>query len=329
MGSIRRRGETYRAEVYRKGVRDSSTFPTRQEAVDWMVRREAELLNGAAPAGRQTVKQAIEHYLAARTWTRGDKSRLNAIAALPWAAGPVSALTPETIAGWRDERSRVVGPATVRREMTALRAVLEIARKELRWLAENPMRDIRRPPKPPARTRIMSDAECQAMLKALGFDGVRVETIAHETAVALLLSLETAMRAGEILALTPGDVDYRRRVAVLHKSKTGPGRDVPLSTRAVELLKIMGRKQLVRINQRRVGRIFHVDSDSLDVTFRRARKAAGLSGFTFHDARAAALTRLSKILQPLELARMSGHSNLSMLLVYYREPVESIAERLG
>jgi Site-specific recombinase XerD len=329
MGSIRKRGLTYRAEVYRKGIRDSATFPTRQEAVDWVVQREADLLDGIVPAGRHTTKQAIEHYLGMRDRSRSDKARLGAIAAQKWAADPVSTLTPETIAGWRDDRAKKVGPATIRREMTALRAVLEMARKELRWLTVNPIKDVSRPPKPPPRRRLITDAERDAMVAALDFDGQRVETIAHETAVAFLLALETAMRAGEILALTPTDIDYRRRVAVLHKSKSGPGRDVPLSKRAIELLRAMGSKRLLKINSKRTGRVFHVDSDSLDVTFRRARNAAGLSGFTFHDSRAAALTRLAKILQPLDLARMSGHSNLSELLTYYRESVEAIAVRLG
>lgn len=329
MGSIRKRGLTYRAEVYRKGIRDSATFPTRQEAVDWVVQREADLLEGVVPAGRHTTRQAIEHYLGMRDRSRSDNARLGAIAAQKWAADPVPTLTPETIAKWRDDRAKLVGPATIRREMTALRAVLEMARKELRWLTVNPIKDVARPPKPPPRRRIITEAERDAMVAALSFDGTHVETIAHETAVAFLLALETAMRAGEILALAPTDVDYRRRVAILHKSKSGPGRDVPLSKRAAELLRVMGDKRLVRINGKRTGRVFHVDSDSLDVTFRRARKAAGLSGFTFHDSRAAALTRLAKILQPLDLARMSGHSNLSELLTYYREPVESIAERLG
>jgi integrase len=167
------------------------------------------------------------------------------------------------------------------------------------------------------------------MVAALGFDGQRVETLKHEVAVALLLALETAMRAGEILALRPADLDYRRRVAVLHRSKTGPGRDVPLSSRAIELLKIMGRRRLLHPRSTPDGRIWHATGDTLDATFRRARTAAGLDGFTFHDSRATALTRLSKVLQPLELARMSGHSNLNELLTYYREPVESIAARLG
>lgn len=329
MGSIRKRGDTYRAEVYRKGVRDSATFETRVEAVDWIVQREADLLTGAAPAGRQTVRQAIEHYLAMRPRARSDISRLNAIAKLAWTADPVAGLTTETIAGWRDARAAKVRPATVRREMTALRAVLEVARKELRWISANPIKDVTRPPKPQARHRTISDAERDAMVKQLDFDGARVETIGHETAVALLLALETAMRAGELLALAPADVDYDRRVATLQTSKTGIGRGVPLSTRAVALFKIMEGRKMIRIRESRAGRIFHVDSASLDVTFRRARVAAGLRGFVFHDSRATALTRLARVLQPLDLARMSGHSNLSELLTYYREPVESIAVRLG
>jgi integrase len=328
MGSIRRRGETYRAEVYRKGVRDSATFPTRQEAADWMVRREAELLDGAVPVSRRTLAQAIDHWLAIRPHSRSDKARLAAIRRLAWASEPIGALRPETIAAWRDERAKAVSGATIRRELTALRSVLEVARRELQWITTNPTKDVRRPPKPLSRTRIITDAERDFVVAALGFDGATVESIAHETAAAFLLALETAMRAGEILAIAPADVDYRARVVTLHRSKTGPGRVVPLSKRAAELLRIVSGKQLLRVRQHREGRLFHVDNDSLDMTFRRARMAAGLSGLTFHDTRRTALTRLAKRFDVLELARISGHSNVSQLLTYYAPDVGTFASRM-
>lgn len=328
MGTIRKRGATWRAEVYRKGVRDSGTFPTRQEAADWIAQREADLIVATTP-GKESLIQAIDHFEKMAPRSKADRLRLDALRRQEWARKPLADLTPADIAGWRDERSKVVKASTVRRELTGLRSVLEVARRELKWIAVNPVKDVKRPPEPPARKRLISDAERDAMVAALGFDGGTVETVKQECAVVFLLALETAMRAGEILALTPADVNYKRRVAVLHKSKTGPGRDVPLSTRAVELLKIAQAKQLLHRRRDRSGRIFHVDGPSLDASFRRARSEAGLSGFVFHDSRATALTRLAKILQPLDLARMSGHSNLSELLTYYREPVESIAERLG
>lgn len=329
MGSIVKRGASWRAGVARRGVRDSATFATRAEAADWIVAREAEILAGKGAAGRQTLADAIDRHLAAKDHPKADRLRLGRLRALKWAAEPVSGLTPETIAGWRDERLKVVRPGTVIRELTTLRSLLEIARLEWRWIERNPVQDVKRPPAPQPRKATISDAQRDAMLAALDFDGKTVETIRHETAIALLLALETAMRAGELLALTAADVDLKRQVAHVVKSKTGPGRDVPLSKRAVELFKLLAGKRMIRVRTDRSGRLFHVDAASLDTTFRRARIAAGLSGFTFHDARATALTRLSKVLQPLELARMAGHSDLSMLLVYYRESAESIAARLA
>lgn len=330
MGSIRKRGATFRAEVYRRGVRDSATFATRVEAADWIVKREAELLDGKPVAATgKTLADAIDHYLGMTDRKRSERARLHVMKRHAWAKKPLPLLKPADLAGWRDDRLREVKIETVRREMTTLRSVLEVARKELQWIADNPLRDVKRPPKQPPRKRLISDEERDAMVAALKFGGTSVETIGHEVAVAFLLALETAMRAGELLALKPADVDYGRRVAILHKSKSGPGRDVPLSTRAVELFRVLSDKRLLRRRKGTAGGLFHIDGDTLDMTFRRARNAAGLSGFTFHDSRATALTRLAKILQPLDLARMSGHSNLSELLTYYREPVESIAVRLG
>ena len=55
---------------------------------------------------------------------------------------------------------------------------------------------------------------------------------------------------------------------------------------------------------------------------------AAVEGFTFHDARATAITRLAKKVDVLTLARIVGHKNLSQLMVYYRESAEDIAKKL-
>lgn len=49
---------------------------------------------------------------------------------------------------------------------------------------------------------------------------------------------------------------------------------------------------------------------------------------TFHDARATAITRLSKRLDILELARMVGHRDPRSLMVYYRKSATDIAAKL-
>lgn len=60
----------------------------------------------------------------------------------------LQALAPADIAQWRDSRLKQVKPGSVAREMNLIAAILEIARKEWGWLKENPMRDVRQPPKP-------------------------------------------------------------------------------------------------------------------------------------------------------------------------------------
>jgi len=335
MGTVTRRETAggvvhYRAQVFKRGVRDGRTFDTRADADDWIVTREAEILRMVGPVSRRTVAEAIEKYRDAAVRPRSDVLRYGRLLRTSWARLEIGALTTAHLADWRDARLLEVQPATVVREMTVLRAVLETARIEWRWIERNPLQDVRRPREPPARRRLLTEAELAAMRGALGFDGVSVRTIGHETAVALLFALETAMRAGEIVGMRWGDIDLGRKQVHLPKTKNGEQRDVPLSTAAIALLEVMRAKRMVRVRRDPApGRVFHVDARALDVTFRRARTAAGLAGFVFHDSRATAITRLAKKLQPLELARMTGHKNLNELLSYYAEPAESIAERLG
>lgn len=43
MGTYRKRGDTWRAEINKAGVRESKTFPTKREAQEWAAARETEL----------------------------------------------------------------------------------------------------------------------------------------------------------------------------------------------------------------------------------------------------------------------------------------------
>lgn len=323
MGTVRKRGDTWRAEVFKRGVRDSASFPNRAQAVDWIVQREASI-NAMADVSGNTFGDAVNKRLAMDGLSRWDILRLQAFPK-EWNAMPLSAVTPEVISAWRDRRLKEVSPGTVLRERTVLRSLFGMARTEWKWIASNPVADVKPPRAPQPRRRVILDDERDAMVKELGFVD-RVETIRHETAVAFLIALETGMRAGEILALMPDHVVGN--VAYVAKSKTGPARDVPLSKRAVELFAILGRKRLINIKASPGDRLFHVSSHSMDMTFRRARHKLRLEGFTFHDSRATAITRLSAILDPRQLARMVGHSDLNSLLIYYAASASSIAEQL-
>jgi integrase len=135
---------------------------------------------------------------------------------------------------------------------------------------------------------------------------------------AFLFSCETAMRAGEVIGLTWDRIDLERRVAHLAHTKNGRPRDVPLSLEAVRLLEALPD----------LDPVFGLSSRQLDILFRKSRDKAGVADLTYHDSRHYAITRLSRKLDVLDLARMVGHTDLRMLMTYYNESAESIARRL-
>ena len=136
---------------------------------------------------------------------------------------------------------------------------------------------------------------------------------------AFLFAMETATRAGEIVGLEWDRIDLDARVAHLPITKNGQARDVPLSSEAVRLLQALPR----------LSPVFGLTSRQLDALWRKLRDRAAVEGLTFHDSRAAALTKLSHKLDVLALARVSGHRDINMLIrVYYRESAADLAKRL-
>lgn len=129
------------------------------------------------------------------------------------------------------------------------------------------------------------------------------------------------MRDSEMLGLRWADVHLKEQYVTLPRTKNGDQRDVPLSKRAVALLESM--KGVDKVT------VFTVTSASRDALFRKARDACKVQGLHFHDSRATALTRLSRKLDVLELARMVGHRDLKSLMVYYRKSATDIAKGLG
>jgi integrase len=122
------------------------------------------------------------------------------------------------------------------------------------------------------------------------------------------------MRRDEIVSLTRDKIDCDRRVL----TKNGDKREVPLSTKASEILSRL----------RGPGKPFDVNKDVLTALFRRACIECSVLNAVFHDARATALTRLSTKLSVLELARMVGHRDLKSLMIYYRETADELAKKL-
>jgi integrase len=142
--------------------------------------------------------------------------------------------------------------------------------------------------------------------------------------VAFLFGIECGMRRGEIQRLKAGDISGR--TAVVHKSKNGDSRQVPLSKRALELI------ALVKPDNPEES-LFGLSANTMNNTYCYARKKVAermpsVKVIRFHDARREATTRLSKKLNVLELAKSIGHRDLKSLLHYYAPETDELAEKL-
>jgi len=317
MASIRKHRNGYRAEVARLGVRRSKVFSTKQAAKDWASRQEYLILHGDKAAAVIPFSDILDRY--AREVSPGKRGhrwevvRLERIRRDTIAKRPIGSLTAQDFADWRDRRLGEVSPSSVRREMILLSAVLTQARKEWGLISVSPMKDVRKPVDAPPRERRVARDEIDRLAHVAGADLSNATARAFH---AFLFAIETAMRAGEVLSLSSDAVDVSRRVARLARTKNGTAREVPLSIEAVRLWEALP------------GDGFDLSSAQLDALWRKIRDKAGVRDLRFHDARHEAITRLSRRLDPLALARAVGHRDIRMLMIYYDESAEDLARRL-
>lgn len=319
MASIRKRGTTYRVELYRNGQRESASFPTKREAAQWALQREAELTGARLPD--KSLADALDRYgdevSPSHRGSRWELLRLDNLATYPIARVPVADLAGQDIAAWRDARLAEVSPATVAREMTLLRSVLEACRLDWGWVRANPMADVRRPRTPTSRKRRVTQDEIDRISLACGLDELRADTMLNRTGLAFLFALETAMRAGEILGMVWPDV--AEKSVRLPRTKNGDVRHVPLSPRAREILALLPKTD---------GPVFGLHPGTRDALWRKAVARTKIPDLHFHDSRAEAIWRLSKKLDVMELARVIGHRNIASLLLYYNVSADDLADRL-
>lgn len=318
---------TWRIQPKIRGNRVSGTFKTKKEAQQWAARQlsggQIEQLHG--PGHGKTLGDMLSKYAEEKSpqkkgW-RWELLRINNFhSALPVHL-PANEVGTDSIAKWKDARLKVVKPGTVLREISLLSVIFEVARREWKWIAVNPLRDLRKPASPKHRERTITNTETRIMLRSLGYSKRQQPSSKKEVAAhVMLFALSAGMRASEITNLT-WDRVYDHHVH-LATSKTGEARDVPLSP--------VGKRIIQKLKGANSTFVFPIRASVLDVEFREARKRAGLKGFTFHDTRHTAATRLalSGRLDAFMLCKIMGWKNTSQALAYFNPTVKDLAMRL-
>jgi integrase len=329
---VRKRGKSWQAIVRMKGAPAvSATRQTKREAEEWAKAEEAAILAGRrGKYPSRTLGEALTKYEEdVSAHKRGKVHEERRFQALrndypALVAKVLHTITPADLGAWRDARLKVVSKGSVQRDINLLRNVWSVAAKEWGWCEDGVWKSVRMPGDNPARTSVWRWGQIRTLLRRLHYRTGKPPALPMEQVGFLfLLGLHTAMRHGELCRLRREDVDLERRVVTLrtHKTVEAVGaRQVPITRRAARVLKVLCAK---------TGPLFTVSPASAEALFRKYRLQVGIEGLTFHDTRGTALTLLAKRVEPLVLARISGHRDLSLLLnVYYRATAAEIAAGL-
>jgi len=376
MATFRKRGPyQWEAQIRRRGYpAQSKTFETKADAEAWANMIESEMSRGVwvsrGEAEATTLYEALTRYEAEvvpmKKGAVQEESVLRACKAEGLAKRPLATIRSVDVAQLRDRWLKDYKPATVLRRLAVLSHVFSIARKE--WGMEglsNPVELVRKPQPNNARTRRIAAADPNADVPSeddaeseRGTQDGELERVVAASRSALLpsiiwLAVETAMRRGEIVALRWKHIDLKRRVAHLPYTKNGSARDIPLSSRAVGVLRALkdarddGPGEERNGEEADTGPVFEIRSDAVTRAFLRAVgrarklyveecKTAGLrpdgrflTDLRFHDLRHEATSRLASIFPMHELTKITGHKDPRMLMRYYHPRAEDLAKRLA
>jgi integrase len=220
-------------------------------------------------------------------------------------------ITTEMVSDYRHERLKTVKPATVYQELSLMRRMFNVARREWKWTKENPIADLSfSVGNKNARDRWLTlEEEKELIIKATNPVWLRP---------LLITALHTGMRRGEILNLKRQDVDFSRKILTVHKSKNGEKRAIPLSQTLYSTLKDI---KVMNIS----GRLFPVSVRSLRAAFDMTLEKTGVKDFHFHDLRHTFATRLvQKGVDLYKVKELLGHKSISVTMRYAHHYPESL-----
>lgn len=230
----------------------------------------------------------------------------------------ISKITLGAVQEFMDERLSEVSLATVQKDVSTLRAILNKAHRE-ELLATPPRFPKFKALEPRDRWLTPNEEE-------------RLASCAAAHLVPLIrFAVDTGGRRAELLGLDWRQVDLARKRVVFLNTKNGENRTVRLCDRACAVLANLGPKEAGPVFTYK-GRAIR----SVRTSFIAARKASGLDDVRFHDLRHTFASRLVQAGVPLyDVGQLMGHKSLEMVQRYahlapdYQERAITALNELG
>lgn len=318
---------SYRVKIRIKGhPTETATFARLTDAKDW-----AKITEGAikdrryfknTESKKRTMAELIDRYIT-DVLPAKPKSEDKQKSQLLWWKKELGDyflidITPALIAEKRDalakEKTRFnrkYSPATVNRYLAALSHALTIATNDWGWMEDSPMRKVSKPKEPRGRVRFLSDDERKALLTACRESG------SDYLYPVVVLAIATGMRQGEILDLTWADVNLDKQYLILHETKNGERRRVPLTGLAHAEINKLSKVRQIDTNLLFPHATLKDRPFDLRTPWEAALTKAEIKDFRFHDLRHSTASYLAMNGASLaEIAEVLGHKTLQMVKRY-------------
>ncbi|NOU15340.1 MAG: site-specific integrase [Methylococcaceae bacterium] len=315
----------YRAEVRLKGYpAQTATFKRLTDAKKWIQDTESAIRDGrhfkTAKAKKHTIADMIDRYLSSAKLTKVQdehiglhlrrwKDEIGFMVLADVNADTITAIKEKLLN--EEFRGKPRSSTTVLRYMASLSTVFTIAVKDWAWLEDSPMKNITKPKPARGRVRFLDDAERERLLIACKASRNK------QLYMCVILAISTGMRQAELFGLKWQDVNLKDGFLILHETKNGERRRVPIAGHALELLREHNKIRRLDTQLLFPGIKDPLKPIDLQQPWETARKNAGITDFTWHDLRHCTASYLLMNGASLaEIAEILGHKTLQMVKRY-------------
>ncbi|MDQ7075030.1 MAG: site-specific integrase [Gammaproteobacteria bacterium] len=320
---------SYRVKVRLKGYPiQTASFERRTDAKKWAQQTEVAIREGrhfkTREAKRHTFNELVKRYIKEVVPRKPKAGAYDHSYQLRWWADQIgdcvlADVTAALLTETRDKLANIPtvngqrAAATVNRYLASASHAFTVAVKEWGWLEDSPMRNVSKFKEPRGRVRYLSEEERPRFLAACR------ESSNPYLYPVVVLALSTGARKMEICSLSWAAIDLKRDAPqiVLHETKNGERRVLPLTGHALELVRDLAKVR--RIDTPLLFPSLKNPSKPMGIRapFLRALAKAEIEDFHFHDLRHSAASYLAMDGASMaEIAEVLGHKTLQMVKRY-------------
>lgn len=242
-----------------------------------------------------------------RSWKR-DKLSMSHL--VPFFKGmKLRQITPFMIEDYKQKRKARVKGATVNRELSCLKHMLNLAINE-GLLSNNPVRKVKFFLEDSIKIRTLNPEEQEVLINVAS--GI--------TKAAIIIALHTGLRRTELLSLKWEQIDFSLGSICIERSKSGKPRTIPMNrlveNALLELHRERKNDKYVFWNEKEKKPI-----QDLKKSFKTACQLAGIRKMRFHDLRHNFATALVENgVDIVTVSELMGHSDINLTAKRYSHP---------